>query len=134
MDIQLILIRILVIGLFLGSSLSLSAQDKPSYCDRLPVSYEKGASVSSRPSLPRFGTRPTKEYKIQVAILRQTSPEEYPFHEKLIARYRPCEQVWVIESREIFKDRRDANRLKEELIGLGYRGAYLVEIIGYQGT
>lgn len=132
MAISTILIRWLTAGLLLGSSLSLTAQEKPSYCDRLPVSYEKGATVSSRPSLPKFGTTPIKEYKIQVAILRQTSPEDYPFHEKLIARYRPCEQVWVIESREIFKDRRAADRLKEELVDLGYRGAYLVELIGYQ--
>lgn len=133
MDIPMILIRMLTIGLFLASPLLLAAQDKPAYCDRLPTSYEKGASASSRPSLPKFGTTPTKEYKVQVAILRQTNPEDYPFHEKLVARYRPCEQVWVIESREMFRDRREADRLKRELINLGYRGAYLVEVIGYQG-
>ena len=114
---------------------SLCAQeDKPAYCDELPTTYERGAVPpgGSRPALPRFATAPVTEYKVQVAILRETDPSGYPFHSKLVARYRPCEQVWVIESRESFADRREADRLRRELIDLGYRGAYLVELVGYQ--
>lgn len=109
----------------------LAAQnDKPSYCDELPLTYSKGAS--SRPSLPKFSTTPTLEYKVQVAILRNTDPSEYPFHEDLIARYRPCEEVWVIESRESYVSRSEALQLQNKLRQLGYRGAYLVEMMGYR--
>jgi len=109
-------------------------EERPAYCDELPVSYEKAATVSgsSRGSLPRFKTIPTTEYKVQVAILRYSDPREYPFHARLIARYRPCEGVWVIESRESFIEKSDARLLREELEKLGYRGAYITELIGYQ--
>ena len=108
------------------------AQDiKPTYCDELPMSYEKGAGPD-RPSLPKFSTLPTTEYKVQVAILRFTSPEDYPFHSDLVARFRPCEQVWVVESRQSFTNRDEANVLRRKLDGLGYRGCYLVELVGYQ--
>ena len=128
------LIQITLITGFLFLTSNLGAQEnRPAYCDNLPTTYSKGASSgSSRPSLPRFGTTPTKEYKVQVAILRNTDPGDYPFHEKLIARYRPCEEVWVIESRESFASRNTALNLRNELRNLGYRGAYLVECIGYQ--
>ena len=83
------------------------SQDKPLYCDELPVSYEKGGwttvkggSPVKKSSLPKFKTVPIKCYKIQVAILKFTSPENYPFHESLIARHRPCEEVWVVESKQ----------------------------------
>ena len=120
--------------LLIGSLLLLvstvqAQEDRPTYCDALPSQYSKGAS--NRQALPKYSTQPTVEYKVQVAILRNTDPREYPFHEKLIARYRPCEQVWVIESRECFTDRSAALRLQTELRNLGYRGAYLVELIGY---
>lgn len=118
--------------LFLGASPVFAQEDRPSYCDALPNTYDKGGSRSSRPSLPKFGTAPTLEYKVQVAILRSTDPREYPFHESLIARYRPCEQVWVIESRESFADKSKAVQLQNQLIKMGYRGAYLVEMVGYR--
>ncbi|MEZ4987257.1 MAG: hypothetical protein R2795_19810 [Saprospiraceae bacterium] len=108
----------------------MAQEARPSYCDELPTDYSK--SASSRPSLPRFNTTPVPEYKVQVAILRHTDPHDYPFHPKLVARYRPCEQVWVIESRESFANKSDANKLKQELINAGYSGAYLIEMLGYQ--
>ena len=130
---HLIQLTVLAVFLFLASSLG-AQESRPAYCDNLPTTYEKGAnsSGSSRPSLPRFGTTPTKEYKVQVAILRNTDPSGYPFHEKLIARYRPCEEVWVLESRESFASRSAALSLRNQLRNLGYLGAYLVECIGYQ--
>ena len=118
--------------LFVCFGLSLSAQDanKPSYCDALPDMYEKGAA--SKVSLPRFSTTPVKQYKVQVAILRQTNPENYPFHRTLVARYRPCEQVWVIESKETFDTKEDANVLKRNLSKIGYEGAYITELVGFK--
>ena len=114
-----------------GMVVSLSAQNtRPAYCDELPVTYEK--SAASRPSLPKFNTVPTLEYKVQVAILRFTDPAEYPFHPKLIARYRPCEEVWVVESRESFTDKNEALRLRTELRNAGYSGAYLIDMLGYK--
>lgn len=115
--------------LFMVASLA-AQEDRPSYCDALPNTYSKGAS--RRPSLPKFGTTPISEYKVQVAILSNTDPRDYPFHETLVARYRPCEEVWVIESRESFASRNEALRLRNQLREMGYRGAYLVELIGYQ--
>jgi hypothetical protein len=127
------LIYSLLLVAFCGWSFELSAQnEKPSYCDELPVTYSKGASRNSRPSLPKFSTTPTIEYKVQVAILRNTDPREYPFHEDLVARHRPCEEVWVIESRESFTSRSDALKLQNKLRNLGYNGAYLIEMVGYQ--
>lgn len=108
----------------------LSAQEKPLYCDEIPVMYDK--AVASRPALPKFGTAPVTEYKVQVAILKFTHPRDYPFHKKLIARFRPCEQVWVIESKKICKTRAEAEGLKNELRDLGYNGAYVVELIGFE--
>ena len=67
-----------------------------------------------------------------MAILRYTDPVEYPFHPELIARYRPCEQLWVVESRKSFSDRADAVALQAKLKGLGYGGAYITDLIGYQ--
>ena len=126
-----VLIHYLLVGALCFLITGLQAQgDRPSYCDALPVTYSKGAS--SRPSLPRFSTTPTKEYKVQVAILRNTDPSEYPFHEKLVARYRPCEEVWVIESRESYSSKSEALQLRNQLRDLGYKGAYLVECVGYQ--
>jgi hypothetical protein len=109
----------------------LGQEQRPAYCDDLPVSYEKGAS-KARPSLPKFNTVPVPEYKVQVAILRSTDPKEYPFHSKLVARYRPCEEVWVIESKESFANKSEAIQLREELLKLGYSGCYVIEMIAYQ--
>ncbi|MCB0571820.1 MAG: hypothetical protein KDC66_18765 [Phaeodactylibacter sp.] len=106
------------------------APARPAYCDELPLSYEK--SVPPSTPLPQFSTSPVTEYKIQVAILKFTHPRDFPFHKKLVARWRPCEQVWVVESRDTFRNKADAEQLKNELIRLGYNGAYLIELVGYE--
>lgn len=103
---------------------------RPAYCDELPATYDK--NVPPRSALPRFNTTPVPEYRVQVALLKHTHPKDYPFHRKLIARYRPCEQVWVVESRESFRNRADAERLKDELKALGYEGAYIIEMLGWE--
>ncbi|RME94018.1 MAG: hypothetical protein D6772_15225 [Bacteroidetes bacterium] len=122
----------LVLILFIGSTQGFA--QKPAYCDNLPVNYDQvtAKNVAPRPKLPKFGTQAVTEYKVQVAILKFTDPAEYPFHSKLLARYRPCEEVWVIESRETFKTKAEAQRLQRELQNVGYSSAYLVECIGYQ--
>lgn len=119
---------ILLAGVLSGQS------EKPLYCEEGPETYGSVASLpgGSPPPLPRFSTTPTKEYKIQVAILRYTDPSEYPFHPELVARYRPCEQVWVVESRSSFPDRADAVALQKRLKDLGYGGAYITDLVGYQ--
>lgn len=118
-----------LICLFLLPVLSY-AQDRPSYCDDIPVMYDKGAS--SRPALPKFETTPTTQYKVQVAILKFSHPKDYPFHQYLVARYRPCEQVWVVETRDCFRTRQEAEDMRSELKDLGYNGAYLVEVMAYE--
>ncbi len=124
----------LFLTLFLLASSAVFAQpDKPAYCEELPVTYGavnvKGATP---PPLPRFATTPTTEYKIQVAILRFTDPADFPFHPLLVARYRPCEQVWVVESRDSYPTRAEADKVKTQLANLGYRGAYLTELMAYK--
>lgn len=140
-------VRIFAVLLLLSFVGIIQAQteERPNYCDDLPVSYDaalarKGVSpaVSStggdpRAALPKFGTAPTVEYKVQVAILRFTDPKDFPFHSKLVARYRPCEEVWVVESRESFPNKEDARKLQSELEKLGYRGAYITELVAYHG-
>jgi hypothetical protein len=120
----------------LGVSQVCFAQDqKPAYCDELPSTYGNVVSPpggSPPPILPRFATTAVQEYKVQVAILRQTDPRGFPFHPSLVARYRPCEQIWVIESRESFANRSEAESLQQNLIKLGYQGAYLTDLIAYQ--
>ncbi|HKK79728.1 MAG TPA: hypothetical protein VJ933_08865 [Phaeodactylibacter sp.] len=123
---HVVLTLILMITLFLNAA----AQDRPTYCDDIPVMYDK--TVSAKAALPKFSTAAVKEYKVQVAILKFTHPKDYPFHRSLVARYRPCEQVWVVESRESFSDRKEAEELQAELKRLGYKGAYLIELLGYQ--
>ncbi|MEM9930422.1 MAG: hypothetical protein AAF840_11430 [Bacteroidota bacterium] len=122
--------------LFVFSTLLLVAQtQKPAYCEEGPSTYGSVAAIpggSTPPPLPRFATTPTKEYKIQVAILRYTDPSEYPFHSDLVARYRPCEQVWVVESRESYANRAEAVKQQDKLKNLGYSGAYITELMGYQ--
>ena len=110
-------------------------EERPTYCDELPVTYEKVAfrkGGSTRSALPRFSTTPTTEYKVQVAILKFSNPKDFPFHPKLVARYRPCEEVWVIESRESYASKAEAKKLQNEMEKLGYRGAYITELVGYQ--
>ncbi len=128
--------KIIFTTMFVLCTMLLSAQtEKPPYCEEGPSTYGSVAAIpggSTPPPLPRFTTTPTKEYKIQVAILRYTDPAEYPFHSDLVARYRPCEQVWVVESRESFPNRADAVKLQQKLKDLGYSGAYITELMGYQ--
>lgn len=122
----------LLLLLALSVSLTVHAQqtERPAYCEELPVGYDQ---ITNRATpLPRFQSVPTKEYKVQVAILRNTDPADYPFHPDLVARYRPCEQVWVIESRQSYPDRKVALALRDKLAKLGYDGAYLIELIGYR--
>lgn len=119
---------------FFGFAQTTQGEERPTYCDELPVSYEKAAFMrtsSQRSPLPKFPTTPVTEYKVQVAILRFTDPKDFPFHNKLIARYRPCEGVWVVESRESFSSKGDAQKLQDELEKLGYRGAYITELVAY---
>lgn len=130
-----IFISLLFLPVFLLSQAQTQTEERPTYCDELPVTYEKVAfrkGGNPRSALPRFATTPTTEYKVQVAILRFTDPRDFPFHEKLVARYRPCEEVWVVESRESFPTRAEAQKLQTELEKLGYRGAYITELVGYQ--
>ncbi|MEZ4990449.1 MAG: hypothetical protein R2824_08555 [Saprospiraceae bacterium] len=112
-------------------------EERPTYCDELPVTYEKVAfrrGGSTRTPLPKFATTPITEYKVQVAILRFTDPKDFPFHSKLVARYRPCEGVWVVESRESFASKNEAQKLQQELEKLGYRGAYITELVAYSSA
>lgn len=124
--------------LFLLVSLLATAQSaikpKPSYCNEPPEAYESGPNATAvKPAaLPKFSSKPVTEYKVQVAILRKTDPTKYPFHRALVARYQPCEEVWVVESKQSFRNRRDAEKLKGELEGLGYGGCYITSIIGYE--
>lgn len=112
----------------------LSAQQEipPPYCNDAPSTYGSVVAPAAKPTpLPRFATTSHPEYKIQVAILRNTDPKDFPFHPTLVARYRPCEQVWVVESRESFKDRAEAEKLREQLKKLGYSGAYITDLVAY---
>lgn len=122
--------------LLTATVLTLGAQtEKPPYCEEGPATYGSVAAIpgaTTAPPLPRFTTTPVTEHKIQVAILRYTDPSEYPFHPSLVARYRPCEQIWVVESRDSFADRADAVKLQNELKALGYSGAYITDLVGYQ--
>lgn len=103
---------------------------KPGYCTEPDLKVNVTGMDVENP-LPSFASLPTKEYKVQVAILRYTAPTDFPFHASLVARYRPCEEVWVIESRESFPDRTDAVALKTKLKGLGYGEAFITELVGY---
>ena len=122
--------------LLICMAVALGAQaDKPAYCDEGPATYGSVAALpgtTTAPPLPRFTTTPVKEYKIQVAILRYTDPADYPFHPDLVARYRPCEQIWVVESRDSYANRTDAVAQQEKLKDLGYGGSYITELLGYQ--
>ncbi|MCP9236174.1 hypothetical protein [Lewinella sp. JB7] len=124
--------RILTILLLAFAANTLVAQEaKPAYCEEAPATYGTPGGEAA-PSLPKFATTPTREYKVQVAILRYTDPAEYPFHPSLVARYRPCEQVWVVESRQSFVDREEAVALQETLREAGYAGSYITDLVAYQ--
>ncbi|MEM9835511.1 MAG: hypothetical protein AAF828_03360 [Bacteroidota bacterium] len=130
------MLKYLFLIFFLGfAQLATAQEQRPAYCDEFPSTYGNVVTPpggSKPPPLPRFATTPVKEYKVQVAILRSSDPQNFPFHPSLVARYRPCEQVWVVESRESFANRNDAENLKKNLVNLGYQGAYITDLIGYQ--
>jgi hypothetical protein len=129
------LLSLLIFALLATAGLSaqemadLSKPSKPTYCEEAPNTY---GTATDAPALPKFSTSPTREYKVQVAILRYTDPSEYPFHPTLVARYRPCEQVWVIESRQSFTNREEAVALQDTLTEAGYSGSYITDLIAYQ--
>ena len=101
---------------------------KPVYCDNLPSAYDAKAKPKA---LPVFNTKTGLEYRVQVAVLKDTDPRNYHFHNSLAARYQPCEQVWIVESKKTFKSRAEAERLKAEFERLGYPGSYVTTIVSY---
>jgi hypothetical protein len=102
---------------------------KPVYCDNLPSAYDAKPKPKA---LPVFNTTTGLEYRVQVAVLKDTDPRNYHFHNSLAARYQPCEQVWIVESKKTFKSRAEAERLKAELERLGYPGSYITTIVSYE--
>lgn len=129
--------KILLVSLLCFVAMSLTAQtEKPGYCDESVNTYGSVVGVDNNTTtpdaLPSFASLPTTEYKVQVAILRYTDPKEYPFHSALVARYRPCEEVWVVESRESFANKDAAQKLQSELKQVGYSSAFITELVGYQ--
>ena len=53
-------------------------------------------------------------------------------HLVLRAIYRPCEEVWVVESKQSFKSKNEALQLRDKLKKLGYDGAYLIEMVAWE--
>ena len=103
---------------------------KPSYCEELPIEYSgKGPTP---PPLPVFPTTAVVKYKVQVAILRRTHPMQHPFHKSLVARYRPCEEVWVVESKDTWATKAEADAMKKQLATLGYKDCFVTEVISYE--
>lgn len=125
---------VLMISIAATTSAQVRIKKPTSACSEPTTMYERGTPAPSQNAspLPKFPTKPVLEYKVQVALLRNTTPEDFPFHKSLIARWRPCEEAWVVESRESFTNRQDAIRLRDQLKRLGYEGAFLIELVGYQ--
>lgn len=123
---------VLLMGLTLQSSAQVRIKKPTSACGEPTSMYTRGAPPTSGSPLPKLTTKPVREYKVQVALLRNTTPEDFPFHESLVARWRPCEEAWVVESRQSFANRQEAVQLRERLKRLGYTGAFLVELVGYR--
>ena len=117
-------------------------QARPAYCDEpipdefnskgVPGPVVEGGSPSAYSALRVFPTKPIICYKVQVAIFRQTDPFTHPMHQALHARWRPCEEVWVVESKRTFCDRRDAEEFKKEMRRIGYDGAYITQLVSYE--
>jgi hypothetical protein len=103
---------------------------KPAYCDQ-PTDYNYKPKDAKKP-LPDFQTQTQLEYKVQVAVLRNTDPRNFHFHKSLVARYQPCEEIWIVESRQSFANRFDADRMRQELIRLGYPDPYITTLVTYQ--
>ena len=105
---------------------------KPAYCEEPEVSTARSVPVGGSPVLAQYPTLPTICYKVQVAILRKTSPFNFRFHPSLIARWRPCEQLWVIESKDNFCSREEAENFRNRLRELGYEDTYVTQLVTYQ--
>lgn len=108
---------------------------KPAYCDEpAPMAARAAVPVggSPTPTMAEYPTLPTVCYKIQVAILRQSNPYNFRFHPSLMARWRPCEQVWVVESKNTFCDRAEAEAFQARLAELGYTDTFLTQLVTYQ--
>lgn len=120
----------------------IKGSSRPAYCDEpLPDEFTErgvgaptvvGGSPTAHSALRRFPTKPIICYKVQVAIFRQTDPFTHPMHQSLHARWRPCEEVWVVESKRTFCDRRDAEEFKKEMDRIGYKGAYITQLVSYE--
>ena len=124
--------KYLITILCLIFSLQVHAQNStttdPDYCD-----FDKSdMTVKGGSPLPKFLSQATLCYKVQVAILNDQDAYNFPFHPKLNARWRPCQKVWVIESKETCCDAQSAEKLKNELINLGYQSAFLTELVSYE--
>lgn len=104
---------------------------KPAYCNDVPSAYETGSGRKPKP-LPVFNTKNNLEYRVQVAVLRDTDPRNYSFHNSLVARYQPCEQIWIVESKKTYKSRDEAEKAKAEFGRLGYTGCYITTIVTYE--
>lgn len=120
--------KILLLTLFFAFPLLIFSQQRSSLCDNVPNAYEQRIPP---PALPKFQTKAVTEYKVQVAILKRSKPSEYAFYPSLVAYYRPCQQAWVVESKQSFRSRQEAEKLRTQLKNLGYRDAYITEIIAY---
>lgn len=106
---------------------------KPAYCDEPAQALTPRTTIVGAPSpMAQYPTLPTICYKVQVAILRQTNPFNFRFHPSLIARWRPCEQVWVVESKDTFCKREDAEKFQARLRELGYADTFLTQLVTYQ--
>ena len=109
----------------------IEAQPKPSYCDEPVMAATTSAAPGGSP-MPQYPALASICYKVQVAILRETSPYDFAFHPSLTARWRPCEEVWVVETKETYCNKNEAESAKGRLKELGYPGAFLTKMVGYQ--
>ena len=105
---------------------------RPAYCDEPTMAITRSVPVGGSPVLPDYPTLPTICYKVQVAVLRETSPFNLHFHPSLVARWRPCEQVWVVESKDNFCSRDEAESFRSRLRELGYADTYVTQLVTYQ--
>jgi len=108
---------------------------KPAYCDEPALTATRAAVPAGSAPVPvmaEYPTLPTVCYKVQVAILRQSNPYDFRFHPSLMARWRPCEQVWVVESKATYCDRAEAEVVQARLNELGYTDTFLTQLVTYQ--
>ena len=108
------------------------SQPKPSYCFAPVQATARSAPASAATPFPEYPSLASICYKVQVAILREKDPTTYAFHPSLTARWRPCEEVWVVETKETYCNKNEAESAKGRLKELGYPGAFLTKMVGYQ--